>query len=90
MQTKIEKDAKIHFHLGNPELIQAPPVETCVFNERIQKIVVNADDLMDEEENEISEEKVLGVVDVEQEEERERMRKEEEVHPDELKNQSCL
>ena len=45
---------------------------------------------MDEEENEISEEKVLGVVDVEQEEERERIRKEEEVHPDELKNQSCL
>ncbi len=88
MQTLTEKETKIQFHLGNPELIQAPSVETCAFNERIQKIVVNADDLMDEQE--VAEEKVIGVVDVEQEEERERMRKEEEVHPDELKNQSCL
>ena len=87
---KKEKEMEIQFHIGKPELIHPPLVETRAFNERIQKIVVNADELLDEEEKEISDKPLKGLMDVEQEEEIERIRKEEEVHPDKQKNQTCL
>jgi hypothetical protein len=83
-------ETKNQCHPGKSELVQAPPVEICAFNERIQKVVVNADDLIDKEEREDSEDKELDVTDVEQEEERESIRKEEEVHPDEVKEYSRI
>lgn len=86
-------ETKIQFHLGKPALILPPPAETCAFNERIQKVVVDVEDLMDEHEIDESvgcESKVLGATDVEVEEERERMRREEEVHPHEVKDQSFV
>jgi len=77
----------IQFQRRKAGLIQIPPVETRAFNEHIKKVVVEVDDLVEEEEPKDSESKELAVMDVELEEEREKMRREEEVHPNEVKDQ---
>ncbi len=79
METTIEQNRPITFHLGNPEsILEHKEIEVHAFHERIKKIIVESDEL--EKKREVEKVKIENRF--EQEEEIERMRREEEVNPD--------
>jgi len=80
--TKTEKNQPIEFRLRYPK---PKAEEICAFNELIEKVIVNDDVLAGESaaaEEENLQEKAEGLDDIELEEEREKRRKEEEIHPE--------
>ncbi len=79
MESTIEQNRPITFHLGNPEsILEHKEIEVHAFHERIKKIIVESEEL--DKKREV--EKVNMENRFEQEEEIERMRKQEEVKPD--------
>ena len=90
MTTKTAKDQPIEFRLRYP---RPKAEEVCAFNELIEKVIVNDDVLAEEAEalKEVTVEGNVGGLDeIEQEVEREKKRKEEEVRPEEVDSQTCL
>ncbi|MEO7992097.1 MAG: hypothetical protein ABI663_21270 [Chryseolinea sp.] len=86
MESTTEQNRPIAFHLGNPESIQVQKeIEVHAFHARIKKIMIDSEEL--EKNREVEKVKIENRF--EQEEEIERTRREEEVHPD-TTMESCL